>query len=305
MKPHDGLTAAERRRPSLGARLTRLAIAGALATATVALAGSAAAGGAALEERSSTADVAVGETTEQVARCKRRSRFVAAGFDSPADLAGFDGPFNLTHTSQRKGKRAHRTAAHNLGGTAGPHTALVYCAKRGYKLRQRSATVEIPALAGLGAGASATATARCPRRHQVVSGGFTLPDANTAELDVFVHESRRAGKFAWSVSAANTTESTKKLTAFAYCKRGKPKLKEYSMSGTIEAFANPVVGVTINCLPGERAISWGFRSTSFGFTASERALPLSAQRVSPGAWVVEAVRKGLLGEDFTAYVYCR
>jgi hypothetical protein len=259
------------------------------------LAVAAGAGGALKTKKTTIQFSAMSDADFATAECKRGFTAISGGFDGPAFRAEGDGPYQIPIESRRQSKRAWTSTAYN-DGTAGEFVVFVNCSDELRKLKTRSSSETIA-----GGDAVGRATARCPRRAEAVSGGF---DAGVDDTDgdalVFVFESRRRGKRAWSVSGQNNANEPLDLTAFAYCAKRKLGLKTRSSEVTTDVDSSEP-SATARCKRGQMAISGGFEANPEVF-----AQPFESRRSGKRGWVASmgAYPSDEFDATLTTFAYC-
>ena len=147
-------------------------------------------------------------TASATAKCKRGSEAVSGGFSSDPQF-----PPNAV-ALRRDGKRRWTASAINPGST-GTFTAFVYCDKSEPGLKARSTTVAI------GDFDPGSATTKCKRGTELVSGGFSSPEAMISGFPgpaVIVNASHREGKRGWTASGLGGAGGGS-LTVHAYCRK--------------------------------------------------------------------------------------
>jgi hypothetical protein len=201
-----------------------------------------------------------GGSGEATGVCPGGSRAVSGGFDSP-DFT-MEGSSTVRTTSVRAGKRAWLVDAAGLGNQAGRVVAYAYCERKpklgkAPKLRIRTATLPL-AQNGIG-----TVTARCLEGERAISGGFASPGFGLQTgSHVIPLTSRRSGKRAWRVDAANFSfdesvpTQTGDLVAYAYCRKGGPRV--FARTGTTTVAGQVARTVDAYCPQGSEAVSGGF-----------------------------------------------
>ena len=262
---------------------TRLVLASLVACALVGTFGAISAlGGKRLTKSSKTVEVSSGGHGSATARCDRGTRAVSGGFSIDWIIGG---PTPFPDQSSRTGRRGWTTEGINFG-TSGNLTTYAYC--RGGKIASRTVSREI------GPGGTGTVTARCARGMRAVSGGFNADEFTGAPDDprFYIGVSRKVGRRAWEVGAANTGSVPGDLTVKINCREGR-RLKTRSTSGEKPGLFN----LDATCKRGERVVSGGFADPTF---AGESATRLYAfQRLGRRTWHLYGY-----GDEVTLYAYC-
>ena len=103
---------------------------------------------------------------------------------------------------------------------------------------------------------------RCPHGRQAVGGGFKTDNFTlTQGAPIFTFTSKRAGKRGWKAAGLNVGSPgggnpAGRLTAYAYCQKGKPKVRVRSK--TVQAPALSIRNVDVKCPHRRKALSGGF-----------------------------------------------
>jgi hypothetical protein len=199
---------------------------------------------------------------EQLARfevlCPRRTHPLGGGMIShqPPDP---DGEAIYPHSYER------------LGAQRGFHISAVLFDATQSSTTARQATVQVICGRGLvtatpsphktvfiRSGQTGSATARCPKRQQLVTGGFQRSNFGFEGGGNYVTESRAVGTRAWRVTGASFPEGGGELTAIAYCvKHRRPFLTEVSASTSVAAGLS-ATATTPPCPAGRRLTTTGF-----------------------------------------------
>jgi hypothetical protein len=247
---------------------------------------------AALIVQSQAFDVGGGETRQRVATCGRTA--VSGGFYAPLTEQG---PAMVALDSTREGSRGWRLRARNLGKD-GRATAYVYCHPNDPGLVTRSAQFTVQ-----GGGKRGAGNAQCDPGQEAVAGGFESPDANT-----YVMASRRTDIRTWQVAVYNPGADPHQYTAFAYCDRHEPGLKQRARAITTSQTERFNQSVTAPCKQTEELRSGGF-FVEFSRAVDELdtddiGIVHGSRRWGERSW--RATAFAVIGHPrLTAYAYCR
>jgi hypothetical protein len=159
-----------------------------------------------------------------VSTCPKRQTPLSGGFESPGPPFGNPGeplvPYVVTE-SLREGKRSWRTSgiSYNAGGEPSGLTSQAVCVPK-QRVRRASRTVIAVGAPNAQHGSVSSVTAKCPRRTQVLDGGYSVQGLSVGDPgSLFVpYESVRAGARTWRVSAVHFYAGPATLTAVAYCR---------------------------------------------------------------------------------------
>ena len=147
-------------------------------------------------------------------------------------------------------------------------------------------------------GETKTVLAKCPKGHQLVTGGFQRTDFRSDGGD-YPTESRAIGTNAWQVTGHSYGDGGGELTSIAYCVKSKrPLLSEVSASSPV-AFGQSASATTPPCPAGQRL-------TTGGFSANGSINSLFAVgSINPGETLTVS-SYGFFGAapSVTAYGYC-
>lgn len=153
-----------------------------------------------------------------------------------------------------------------------------------------------------------TATAQCPKQKKLVGGGFAA-EAD-AEGGLFPTESRANGKREWLAAGLKSGEGDPTFEAYAYCRKGAPKLKQRSVTVTVpgnEQEPSPPTAATATCQKRKKAVAGGF-SVPPGANSEGETRPgivTSSARAAKREWTVSTQLVDVAGAtQLTAYVYC-
>jgi hypothetical protein len=264
------------------------------------LAASAGVAGGALKTRS--VETTIGSNFEfgsATASCKKGTRAVSGGFDSP----GF-GPTSVdartvAFLSQRTAKRKWTAAAEGTGSEPSTLAVAAYCSDTLPRLKVKSKSTTI------GEEESAAATASCRKGQEAVSGGFVTKDGPDQD-DPYAFESRRIGKRKWRASAFNFGPAPVDVTAIAYCAKEKLGLKTESDQVTNDE-SNVTVSATAQCKKGTKAVSGGFEGVlEYPASGDHETYPFQSIRSGGRSWSAAAGGYVTDGADvpWTAFAYC-
>jgi hypothetical protein len=256
-----------------------------LAIATLATLIVAATGGAALQTKSASVEIESAESGSVTAKCKRGREALSGGFETESNAQVFG--------STRAGKRKW-TVAGRAGGGGATLTALTYCDKSEPGLKQKSTDVAYDSDA-----VQVSATARCKRRSEAVSGGFSSQSEGPPPVTALWRE----GKRKWTASGLVFALNPGTFTAFAYCDKSEPGLKTKSSTVSLGNFENG--SATAKCKRGSEAVSGGFSSpevTAAGFPGPA-VIVHESQREGKRKWTASG-RAGAGGGSLTVYAYC-
>jgi hypothetical protein len=260
---------------------------------TVSLLAATAALGAGLKTAKETITLGTTFPASVTAECDRGRKALSGGFAGSS--------FVGTFLSAKQGKRAWTLEADGPSGET--LTALAYCAKGGKRVQTSTSTTS------LDSGEIDSVTAQCEAGAKAVSGGFDGEPAGVIGSSIATHESRRAGKRSWIVSAGNfPLSSAGDLTASVQCRKGK-SLKGRSDTVTIEGESGgeaPTGTATAKCKPGTRAVSGGFSAQMDGTGSGigARLVVYASQRSGPRKWIAQAANVRDEAGELTSYVYC-
>jgi hypothetical protein len=161
---------------------------------------------------------------------------------------------------------------------------------------------------GVAQGDQVTATAECPRKRKLVGGGFAAQA--TADGGLFPVESRASGKRGWTASGLKFGAGDPSFDAYAYCRKGAPKLKQSSTTVIVPGTAGepgPDTSATASCAKRRKAVAGGFALPP-GRAASGEPRPgvvTSSSRSAKRDWTVSGQVVDVAGAtQLTAYVYC-
>jgi hypothetical protein len=190
---------------------------------------------------------------------------------------------------RRAGRLPAALAIAALAAVLGAGVALA-----GENVKQKTKTTSV---AGVSQG---FVTAKCKRGTRVVSGGFeTEYDTISADPNVLINESHRAGRRSWTSGAFNLAASPSgDLTSFAYCRD--QKLKRRHKAITVEQ--NEEATVTAVCPKGTKVFSGGFEAEPL--SAGPFFYIRSSRKAGARKWEVSAINFGDPGE-LEADAYCR
>jgi hypothetical protein len=252
-----------------------------------------------LSQRSATDSAsAAGETVAAKAKCPGNKHLVSGGFSTNLDL---DGPI-VTRSSAKHGSWASAGNVFELSiGENYKVTSFAYCAKRAPEEGVEKASTMVHA------GGKGSATAKCPRGTRAIAGGFATRYNGDKITGNLVYESRRLGQRKWRASAVHTfgpqAGGPTKLTAIAYC-GDSPRLKTVSDSTHLSK-SHPKGSATAKCPHGTRAVSGGFKSTTFqDMGGPTSAVPRSSRLASARSWRSATGRVTGGSFKWTAYAYC-
>jgi hypothetical protein len=239
------------------------------------------------------------------AKCKRGLTPVAGGFAAPGFTPTADTGPVFRFASKPAGKRGIKAAAFNFSDDPHELDSYAYCAKRAHPLRIKAKRVR------LFPGSFGSAVARCPHGRQAVGGGFkTNSFTLTQGAAIFTFTSKRAGKRGWKAAGLNVGSPgggnpAGRLTAYAYCQKGRPKVRVRSK--TVTAPALSIRNVDVKCPHRRKALSGGFNG-HYGISGGglRVAAAITSKRGARArAWHTAAL--GLTSPNparITAYVYC-
>jgi hypothetical protein len=150
----------------------------------------------------------------------------------------------------------------------------------------------------------ARATATCGPNHEILSGGFSAPDAVYAGGGPYqrVQAAYRASDRRFVVKAENQAFRTGHVYAFAYC--GHVGKVTVARSEGVELGSFDVGTTTAHCPVGLTAISGGWAGIARD-RGRPAMVPFRSKRAGTHAWKVSAqniIFKG--SEDLYAYAYC-
>jgi hypothetical protein len=134
-------------------------------------------------------NVAPGETKRFTQTCRGGRKLVTGGYLS-SELFDTKGVYI---TESRATANGWTVLAHGVaGGNGGQVTAIAYCIKTKKRMVREVVSAPVPVV--MGAAASAVAPP-CPRRTQLIAGGFSGPGS------IRIYDGGFAGKNAWTTSA--------------------------------------------------------------------------------------------------------
>ena len=251
---------------------------------------------AALREHSGQTTVDPNGKSSAVAKCPRGSETVSGGFHAEFSAA-YSAPAVDVFTSKRVGDRRWKATGGNDGAMPGTLTAFAYCDGHEPGLKERSKSKDIAS------GDVGSAVAKCPRGSEAVSGGYlgefnpSMP-GNGSDLAFM---SKRVGDRRWRVAAQNLGSGLGTLTAFAYCDKSEPGLKEKSKTTSVPM--NGEGAVAPKCPNGSEARSGGFSAPNPPSLAPQ-VVVYESKRVSRRRWRESA--NGFAGGSgtLTGYTYC-
>jgi hypothetical protein len=242
-----------------------------------------------LKEKSTTFAIPADSTGEGAAKCKKGQEAVSGGFFDPINF--FTGPFTLPLDLVRSGRREWSHRAHTFSSDDEQATVYAYCDSNSPRLKAKSATVSSDET-------YISVTARCRRGQEAVSGGF----ANSA-TDEFVLPlvSKRIGKRKWEVAFSNLSAVLFDVTAYVYCDKSEPRLKERSETITVES--PNIESVTARCKRKHRVVSGGFEAE---FSESGFIFPSvhTSRRDGKRGWEATGAVGMSEPAEITAYAYC-
>ena len=157
-------------------------------------------------------------------------------------------------------------------------------------------------------GLISTADAVCPSGLQAVGGGFLTPFDGSNSLSVT--SSYRVSAGTWRASAVDAA-GTGAVTSYAYCRRAKPAIAEFSNSAPLTSGFGHGALAEADCPPGVPAVSGGFETTTGPMPASAVTVessagggPVAGGTPSVGYWDVAAQNNANGAQTVTAHVYC-
>jgi hypothetical protein len=154
-----------------------------------------------------TGQYAVGTAS---ATCPKGAQAIAGGF--AATTPSPDATWVNLFESQRAGTRGWRVSGVQMFGGQAGLTSYAVCQAMKDKLKTRSVSVPLGVV-----GSTITGLARCPAGTKVLSGGFSVPAANSAS-SAMVSRSILGNGIGWVVDATRLSGTDAgNMTAYSYC----------------------------------------------------------------------------------------
>lgn len=232
---------------------------------------------------------AKGQLVAATATCPRKKKATGGGWFVTSTGEGTLFVYASVMTGNQRG---WTNSAYSDTGAPQTLTTFVYCRRVKKRIADVAATTTTPpGLAG-----AATVTATCPRRRELLSGGFSS-DVGAAPSDIAApFASIKKAPRSWRYRGANQSSSPRLLTSHAYCAKGiKPGKKETFTEasqgvGHLDLLGTPSTDLPPACTINEKLVGGEDRRLSGG------GFELSAAFVPPGLILI--VTQNRIEDDF-------